>query len=111
MNSLKISNNLSLPRSAVTSTIIVYGGKGMGKTNLGSVLVEEFTKTGDRWSVLDPMGVWWGLRHSSDGKGPGIECVILGGAHGDIPIEPTGGAIVANLVVPCQITYQLPKSK
>ncbi len=96
---LKISKDLSLPRDASTSTIVVYGGKGMGKTNLGSVLVEEFTKTKDRWCVLDPMGVWWGLRHSPDGKGPGIECVILGGAHGDIPIEPTGGAVVADLVI------------
>jgi hypothetical protein len=96
---LKIASGLSLPRTAVTSTIVVYGGKGMGKTNLGGVLVEEFTKMGDRWCVLDPMGVWWGLRHSLDGKGPGIECVILGGAHGDIPIEPTGGAIVADLVI------------
>jgi hypothetical protein len=100
MNSrLKISDDVSLPRDFVTSTDIVYGGKGMGKTNLGSVLVEEMTKQNLRWCTLDPMGVWWGLRHSPDGKGPGIECVILGGAHGDIPIEPTGGAVVADLVV------------
>jgi hypothetical protein len=39
------------------------------------------------------------MRHSADGKGPGIECVILGGTHGDIPIEPTGGATVADLVI------------
>jgi hypothetical protein len=91
--------DLALPEDVVTSTVVVYGGKGMGKTNLGSVLVEELTKARLRWCVLDPMGVWWGLRHSKDGKGPGIECVILGGAHGDIPIEPTGGAIVADLVV------------
>lgn len=88
-----------LPPDLVTSTVIVYGGKGMGKTNLGSVLVEELTAAHLRWSVLDPMGVWWGLRHSKDGKGPGIECLILGGPHGDIPIEPTGGAVAADLVV------------
>jgi len=96
---LHISDDLSLPPDTVTSTLVVYGGKGMGKTNLGSVLVEELTKVGLRWCALDPLGVWWGLRHSKDGKGPGIECVILGGAHGDIPIEPTGGAVAADLVV------------
>ena len=96
---LHISPDLSLPQDTVTSTLIVYGGKGMGKTNFGSVLVEELTKSGLRWSVLDPLGVWWGLRHSSDGKGSGIECLVLGGSHADIPIEPTGGAIVADLVV------------
>jgi uncharacterized protein len=96
---LQISDELALPLDVVTSTLVVYGGKGMGKTNFGSVLVEELSKAGLRWSTLDPLGVWWGLRHSSDGKGRGIECLILGGAHGDIPIEPTGGAVVADLVV------------
>jgi hypothetical protein len=96
---LKIGIGLALPVDVVTSTVVVYGGKGMGKTNLGSVLVEELTKSALRWCVLDPMGVWWGLRHSADGKGRGIECVILGGAHGDIPIEPSAGAVVADLVI------------
>jgi hypothetical protein len=96
---LHVSPALALPQDVVTSTLIVYGGKGMGKTNFGSVLVEELAAAGLRFSVLDPMGVWWGLRHSADGKGPGIEVLILGGIHGDIPIEPTGGAVVADLVV------------
>jgi hypothetical protein len=96
---LHISAGLNLPRDTVTSTIVVYGGKGMGKTNLGSVLVEELSKVHLKWSVLDPLGVWYGVRHSRDGKSPGIECVILGGVHGDMPIEPTGGAVVADLVV------------
>lgn len=99
MKKLNISPDLYLPLDAVTSTLVVYGGKGMGKTNLGAVLVEELSYAGLRWSALDPLGVWWGLRHSKDGSGPGIECVILGGVHGDIPIEPTGGAVAADLVV------------
>jgi hypothetical protein len=96
---LAIAKGMSLPEDTVTSTLIVFGGKGMGKTNLGAVLVEEMSRAHLRWCVLDPLGVWWGLRHSGDGKGPGIECLILGGVHGDIPIEPTGGAVVADLVV------------
>lgn len=96
---LKISAQLSLPLDTETSTGIVYGGKGMGKTNFGAVLAEECHKVGIHFAVVDPMGVWWGLRHSPNGKGPGIEVLILGGIHGDIPIEPTGGAVVADLVV------------
>jgi hypothetical protein len=96
---LRISEDLALPIDAVTSTLIIYGGKGMGKTNFGSVLIEELNRAGLRWSVLDPLGVWWGLRHSKDGKGPGIQCLILGGVRGDIPIEPTAGAVAADLVV------------
>lgn len=95
---LKISATLELPVDTVTSTILIYGGKGMGKSNVGSVVLEEMSRLGLRWSALDPMGVLWGLRYSIDGKGPGVECLILGGAHGDIPIEPTGGGIVAELV-------------
>lgn len=95
---LHIGEGLLLPKDVVTATTVVYGGKGMGKTNFGSVLVEELTKVSQRWAVLDPMGVWWGLRHSKDGKGAGIPCLILGGPHGDIPIEPTGGTVVADLV-------------
>jgi hypothetical protein len=96
---LHISEDLSLPLATVTSTVIVYGGKGMGKTNFGSVLVEELSAAKQRWCALDPMGVWWGLRHARDGKGRGVECLIMGGAHGDIPIEPTGGGVAADLVV------------
>lgn len=96
---LRISPDLSIPDDVVTATSVVYGGKGMGKTNLASVLIEEATKARLRWAALDPMGVLWGLRHSKDGTGPGVECVILGGPHGDIPIEPTSGEIVADLVI------------
>lgn len=95
---LEISVGLSLPPDTVTSTLVVYGGKGMGKTNLGSVLMEELAEARLRFAVIDPMGVWWGLRHDKDGKGKGIEVLILGGIHGDIPIEPTAGAVVADLV-------------
>lgn len=96
---LRISPELAIPSEVVTATSVVYGGKGMGKTNLASVLIEEATKAHLRWAALDPMGVLWGLRHSKDGTGPGVECVILGGPHGDIPIEPTSGEIVADLVI------------
>ncbi len=98
MSKLRIAENLSLPSDAVTQTLVVYGGKGMGKTNFGTVLCEELAAAKLRFAVIDPMGVFWGLRHSDDGKGSGIEVLILGGRHGDIPIEPTAGAVVADLV-------------
>jgi hypothetical protein len=95
---LHISDELALPRDAVTSTFVVYGGKGMGKTNFGSVFAEELSHARLRFAVIDPMGVWWGLRYSADGKSPGTELLILGGVKGDMPIEPTSGAVVADLV-------------
>jgi uncharacterized protein len=71
----------------------------MGKTNFAAVLAEELAGARLRFSWIDPVGVAWGLRHSSDGRGAGVEVLILGGIHGDLPIEPTAGAIVADLVV------------
>jgi uncharacterized protein len=94
---LRISDELSLPAEAA-STLVIYGGKGMGKTNLGSVLVEELSKAGLKWAVLDPLGVWWGLRHSADLRRAGIDCLLVGGMHGDLPLEPGAGRIVADMV-------------
>ena len=95
---LHLGPGFALPADAVTQTLVVYGGKGMGKTNFGSVLVEELQRAGLRFAFLDPVGVAWGLQYSADGKGPGLEVLVLGGVHGDMPIEPTGGAVVADLV-------------
>jgi len=88
-----------LPLDAQTQTLIVYGGKGMGKSACASVLAEELSATHLKFSAIDPMGVLYGLKHADDPSGPGLDVLILGGRHGDIPIEPTAGAIVADLVV------------
>lgn len=95
---VNVSAELKLPTDVVTSTGVVYGGKGMGKTSLLAVLMEELARCGLRFSAIDAMGVLWGIRFDLTGKGPGIEVLILGGIHGDIPIEPTGGSVVADLV-------------
>ena len=49
---LRISDSVALPLETVTATAVIYGGKGMGKTNLGGVLVEEMSRVGDRKSVV-----------------------------------------------------------
>jgi hypothetical protein len=96
---LKLGPTLQFPATdAVTQTLVVYGGKGMGKTNFGVVLAEELARTGRRFAALDPVGTWYGLRHAANGKSPGVEVLVLGGKHGDLPIDPSGGAVVADLV-------------
>jgi hypothetical protein len=40
---------------------------------------------------VDPKGDWWGLRYGADGKSPGLPFVVLGGQHGDIPLESGTG--------------------
>lgn len=99
MSKLKISPNLSLPIEAVTQTFAILAKRGVGKTYTASVMVEEMLKNNLQTVVVDPIGVWWGLRSSVDGKSAGLPIVIAGGDHADVPIEPTNGETLADLVI------------
>lgn len=95
---IKLSSALALPLETITQTIGILAKRGAGKTYTASVLAEEFIATKLPFCVLDPTGAWWGLRVLADGK-PGLPVVIIGGKHGDIPLEPTGGKLIADLIV------------
>jgi hypothetical protein len=99
MKMLKIAKNLELPDEAVTQTFAILAKRGVGKTYTASVMVEEMLKNKLPVVVLDPIGVWWGLRSSADGKKPGFSIIIAGGDHADVPITPDSGTIMANLVI------------
>jgi DNA helicase HerA-like ATPase len=96
---LRISPDLSLPLDAVTQAMAILARRGAGKTYTASVLVEEVVKARQPVVVLDPTGAWWGLRSSADGEHPGLPVVILGGEHGDVPLEPTAGRVIADVVI------------
>lgn len=96
---ISADGSLTLPaEDASTQTVVVYGGKGKGKTNFGTVLAEELYRNRLKFSALDPYGVMWGLRYGQAKTEKGLEILILGGVHGDLPILPTSGAVVADLV-------------
>jgi signal recognition particle GTPase len=99
MSNLKLASHLSVPRTIAARTIFVAGTKGSGKTHNAGVLAEEMLDAGTHIVVLDPLGVWFGLRHDRDGGPGGFPIVILGGEHGDAPLEPTSGEIVAEYIV------------
>ena len=105
--SLALAPGLVLPRDAVTHTFGVLAQKGVGKTHTASVLVEEMLAASLHVVVLDPTGAWWGLRADAKGTGPGYAVTILGGEHGDLPLESTAGAVVADLVVDEQASLVL----
>ncbi len=96
---LHISDDLSLPIEAVTEKFAFLGRTGSGKSYAAMKFAEEMARVQAQFVVLDPVGVWYGLRLAADGKSPGIEIPVLGGLRGDIPLEPGGGALIANLVV------------
>jgi DNA helicase HerA-like ATPase len=50
--------------------------------------------------VLDPIGHWWSLRAGADGKPKGgYPVAVFGGMHGDLPLEPTAGKLLAQTAV------------
>ena len=96
---LKISNDLQLPSDAAGQTFALLARRGAGKTYAAKVLAEEMLETKTPIVVLDPTGVWWGMRSSADGKVAGYPVVIMGGNHGDVPLEPGSGKVIADFLV------------
>jgi hypothetical protein len=96
---LRLAEDLVLPLDAITQTFGVLAVRGAGKSNLAAVMAEEFAQAHLPFVVIDPVGSWFGLRSSADGKGPGLALPIFGGRHGDVPLEATGGALLADVVV------------
>jgi hypothetical protein len=88
---------LSLPADAVTRTFGIFGVKDSGKTTTARTLGEGIVKTGGYLVVFDPVGVWWGITRA--GEGPGLPGIVIGGEHADVPLEETGGHLVAELCV------------
>ncbi|SRR6266540_1575419 len=96
---LHIAADFALPLEAITETFSLLAKRGAGKTYTAMVMVEEMLAHAMPVVVVDPVGVWWGLRTSADGKSAGLPITILGGDHGDLPLEPAAGGVIADLVV------------
>ena len=100
---LRISDDLALPIDAVTQKFGFLGRTGSGKTYGANKLAEQMLEAKAQIVVLDPVGVWWGLRVGTlkidSVTPPGYPIPILGGMHGDIPLEPGAGALIADLIV------------
>lgn len=99
MTELHLAPGLDLPLDAVTRATAIVGQRGTGKTSTAVVFVEEAAAAGAHFAVIDPTGAWYGLTSNAAGTGAGLDCVVMGGHNGDIPLEPESGALVARLVV------------
>lgn len=100
MSELKISTTLTLPLDAVTQRAALLAVSGAGKSNAARAMAEEFFAARLPFVAIDPKGDWWGLRAGRDGKPKGgLDVVIFGGEHADIPLERGGGTIVADAIV------------
>jgi hypothetical protein len=95
---LQLSPSLKLPLDAITKTFGILAVRGAGKSNTAAVMAEEMFAAGLPFVVIDPVGSWYGLRSAADGRAPGLPLPIFGGKHGDLPLERSAGALLAELV-------------
>lgn len=107
MSKLHLAEHLSLPLDVVTQTVAILAKRRAGKSYTMRRLAEQLFKAHQQIVIVDPKGDQWGIRSASDGKGAGLPVTILGGEHGDVPLEPTSGEIVAKLVVEARVCLVL----
>ena len=92
------SPQVSLPTEALDDRIAIVGTAGSGKTYAAKGFVERLLESGARVAIVDPLGVWWGLRASADGSAPGYPVVVFGGRHADVPITSDMGAALGRMI-------------
>jgi uncharacterized protein len=104
---LVISPKFSLPLEAVTQTFGILAKRGVGKTYTAAVMAESMLAANQPICVVDPIGVWWGLRAAADGKGTGYSIVVFGGDHADLPLDAGAGELIADLLIDKRISAVL----
>ena len=92
-----------LPVAALEERLAIVGTSGSGKTYAAKGLVERLIAGGARVCVVDPLGVWWGLRAGADGSPSGDPVVVFGGRHADVALHAGMGAALGRLVGTHQI--------
>jgi uncharacterized protein len=89
---------VSLPADALDDRIAIVGTAGSGKTYAAKGFVERLLESGARVAIVDPLGVWWGLRASADGGTPGYPVIVFGGKHADVPITSDLGVALGRII-------------
>lgn len=84
-----------IPDDALDDRLGWLGTSGSGKTYNAGGGVERLLQSGARVVIVDPLGVWWGLRLLADGITPSpFDVAIFGGPHGDLPLNEHVGALI-----------------
>lgn len=96
---IDFAEGLKLPLDVATQTVGCIARKRAGKSYAAGKLVEGLHENGVQFVIFDPVGNWYGLRLAADGKGTGIDVIILGGLRGDIPLDPSSGTLIADAVL------------
>lgn len=96
---ITLSKDLKLPAANAASQVYAFmGRRGSGKTYGAGRLVEQLDEQEGQFCIVDPVGVWWGLRLAADGKSQGLEVPVFGGQHGDLPLPHIAGKVFAEML-------------
>jgi hypothetical protein len=95
---------IKLHADAVGQGFAILGKRGKGKSILAADMMEIFASRGQSFVVLDPPDAHWGIRYKTDADGKptgpsGLEVLLVGGEHGDVPLDVRGGKDLANTIV------------
>jgi hypothetical protein len=89
-----------IPAAALDDRLGFIGTSGSGKTYNAGTAVEILLSRKSRVVIIDPLGVWWGLRLLADGKTQSkFDVAIFGGAHGDLPLTEHAGSLIGETAV------------
>lgn len=108
---MNLGDNLRVKPEDMLQRFAILAMSGAGKSNTAAVMAEELYDASVPWVAIDPKGDWWGMRSSKTGKSGGLEVPVLGGLHGDIPLEPTAGALMAETIAAERLTCILDVSE
>jgi uncharacterized protein len=88
-----------IPKEALDDRLAFVGTAGSGKTYNAGSCVERLLSAKARAVVIDPLGVWWGLRLKADGETESPFTIpIFGGLHGDLALTEHAGALIGETV-------------
>lgn len=87
-----------IPLKVLESHTAILGKAGAGKTVTAKGAAEMLLELGQRVCAIDPTGVWWGLKSSSNGKKAAFPLVIFGGEHADFPLTDKQGEAIAEII-------------
>jgi uncharacterized protein len=87
-----------IPDSVLDKHLGILGINGSGKTYTAKGAAESLLDRGMRVCVIDPTGVWHGLRSSANGKKGGYPVIVFGGLHANMQISASHGDAIAEAI-------------
>lgn len=102
MKYLNVFDGVKIPVDlASTQKYVTLAMSEAGKTYLTLKFEEQLCDAGLFFVTLDPVGKHWALRAGKDGNPEGgkQDVYVFGGQHGDLPLDPESGSLIADVVV------------